>query len=65
MANTLETVTLRAQRDADRENRSMAVLNLNPHFAPLFVIRLWDDRMARHDGRGWCLVARIDPALEG
>lgn len=62
MANTLETVTARAQRDANRENCPVAILNLNPHFAPLYVIRRWDDSMLRHDGRGWTLVARIVPA---
>lgn len=61
MALSLASVTARAQRDANHENRSMAVLNLNPHFAALYVIRLWDDRMADHNGRGWTLVARIDP----
>lgn len=54
---TREQAIQRAQREADRGNSPVAVLNLNP-FAPLYVIRDWDDRyLASKD-----LVARVCPA---
>jgi hypothetical protein len=61
MANTSQNPPLRrafelAQRDANRERRPMAVLNLNP-FAGLYVCRSWDDR--RTGSRE--LVAKVEP----
>jgi hypothetical protein len=40
---TKERILAQAQRDANREGRPMAVLNLNP-YSPLYVIREWDQR---------------------
>jgi len=53
----LERTLACAQRDADRERRPMAVLNVN-QFSPLYVVRDWDDRF-EGDRQ---LVQRVDPS---
>jgi hypothetical protein len=45
-----------AQRTANREGKSMAVLNLNS-FSPIYVVRDWHDRLTGQRE----LVVRIDP----
>lgn len=52
----LEAIERKAQQEANRSNKPMAVLNLNP-FGGLFVIREWDDRYLGHRD----LVTRICP----
>ena len=54
---TKEKIIAKAQQEADRTGRSLAVLNLNC-FSPLYVIRDWDDRYANDQQ----LVARVHPA---
>jgi hypothetical protein len=39
----LEKIKVMAQRDADREHRTMLVLNLNP-YRPLYVVRDWSQK---------------------
>jgi hypothetical protein len=55
-ARHLERITADAQRDANRNGVSMAILNLNP-FNPMYVIRSWDDRFVSHRN----FVKRVDP----
>jgi hypothetical protein len=45
-----------ARRDANRERRAIAVLNLNP-MCGLYVCRFWDDRFAG----SYELVAKVEP----
>jgi hypothetical protein len=45
-----------ARRDANRERRAVAVLNLNP-MSGLYVCRDWDDRFAGSRE----LVAKVEP----
>lgn len=44
---TKERIMAMAQRDANREGKPMAVLNLN-QFSPLYVVRAWDERYVGH-----------------
>jgi antitoxin (DNA-binding transcriptional repressor) of toxin-antitoxin stability system len=62
MAPTKQSVIELAQRTANREGKSMAVLNLNS-FSPLYVVRDWRDGLANYSGLAGHgeLVARIDP----
>jgi hypothetical protein len=53
---TKEQILKRAQLDANREGKVVAVLNLNP-YSPLYVIRQWDDRYQGHRD----LVAKVCP----
>jgi hypothetical protein len=45
-----------ARRDANRERRAIAVLNLNP-MTGLYVCRFWDDRFVGSRE----LVAKVEP----
>ena len=54
----LEQIKARAQSDANREGKPLAILNLNP-YAPLYVIRGWDDRYETIGHRDF--VAKIEP----
>jgi hypothetical protein len=56
MTPPLEALIRRAQLDANRERRSIAILNLNP-MTGLYVARSWHDSMTGSRG----LVRRIDP----
>jgi hypothetical protein len=47
-----------AQREADREHRTMLVLNLNP-YSPLYVVREWSQRA--RDSREF--VAEVEPSM--
>ena len=52
----LDKIRLKAQQDADRQNKPVAILNLN-RFNPLYVIRSWDDGMTGN----YCLVEKVCP----
>lgn len=57
---TKDKILAKAQADANRQNKPMAVLNLNVSGAPLYVVRFWDDRyQGARD-----LVARVNPIIE-
>ena len=56
MEPTKEQIIARAQRDADRTGKSLAILNLNTS-SPLYVIRDWDERYADHPQ----LVMKVGP----
>lgn len=53
---SLKAITLKAQATADREQRTVAILNLNP-YSPLYVIRDYVDGM---EGRP-SFVAKVQP----
>ena len=53
---TKDQIMKRAQLDANREGKPMAVLNLNP-YAPMYVIREWSDRYEGNRD----LVAKVTP----
>ena len=54
----LDKVKAMAQRDADREHRTMLVLNLNP-YRPLYVVRDWSQRA--RDSKEF--VCEIEPSM--
>ncbi len=57
---TKDKIFAKAQSDANRENKPMAVLNLNVSGAALYVVRFWDDRyQGARD-----LVGRVNPIVE-
>lgn len=55
---TKEQAIARAQRDADREHRTMLVLNFNP-FSPLYVVRDWSQ--AARDSKEF--IAEVEPSM--
>lgn len=55
---TLEQVKAMAQREADKEHRTMLVLNLNP-FRPLYVVREWSQKA--RDSKDF--VCEIEPSM--
>jgi hypothetical protein len=56
MNKPLENLIRRSQIDANRERRSIAILNLNP-YSGLYVARYWQDSFAKSPE----LLRRIDP----
>jgi hypothetical protein len=54
----LEQVKAMAQREADRQHRTMLVLNLNP-FSPLYVVRDWSQKA--RDSKDF--VCEVEPSM--
>ena len=48
---TKERIIAKAQAEANRDGKALAVLNLNP-FSPLYVIRFWDESFAQSPRAG-------------